>query len=286
MTSGNNRRCLLGDRQQGTHAARGQGGEAERTSTIVIPRPARCDIHKAGVTRGADSASGGSKRMLVLAGSWGWSDSVCSFPPCWNECCCRTRRGCVGVGTGGSNDGGGGAGSGAGDGGDCSGSGGGGGIGDGEHSEPRHPISSASPKKMRERVLSCSKEPSAVPNHNAPSAGRNNAEVRGERAGRTRASRRSGERRKRSDEPEAQPKKAAPPTSSATPLMTSSDASSPRRTVQLVFEKACNTTPAAHVIRIVRRDDDGRVRGAQAGRGRGACLRKRLAQPQTAHAEA
>lgn len=225
--------------------------------------------------------------MLVPAGTWGWGDSVCSFLPCWNECGCRTGRGCVGVGTGSSNDGGGGAGSGAGDGGDCSGSGGGGGIGDREHSEPRHPICSANPKKTRERVLSCSKEPSAVPNHNAPSAGRNNAEVRGERVGRTRASRRSGERRKRSDEPEAQPKKAAPPTSSATPLMTASDASSPRRTVQLVFKKACDTTRAAHVIKIVRRDDNGRARGRAGGCGcGGACLRKRLAQPQTAHAEA
>ena len=168
------------------------------------------------------------------------------LPPCWSECFCRTGRGCVGVGTGGSNDGGGGAGGRAGDGGDCSGSGGEGGIGDWEHSEPRHTICSANPKKTRERVLSCSKEPSAVLNHNAPSAGRNSAAVRGERVGRTRASRRSGERRKRSDEPEAQPKKAAPPTSSATPLMTSSDASSPRSTVQLVFENACNTTRAAH----------------------------------------
>ena len=185
--------------------------------------------------------------MLALttapAGTWAWSDRVSPPPSCWNECCCWTERSCVGVGvgTGGSNDGGGGAGSGAGDGGDCSGNGGGGGIGGGEHSEPRHPICSANPKKMRERVLSCSKEPSAEPNHNAPSAGRNNADVRGERVGRTRASKRSGERRKRSDEPDTQPKKAAPPTSSATPLMTSSDASSPRRTVQLVFEKACNT---------------------------------------------
>ena len=202
-------RRLAGQRMlQHALDAQCQGGtRRKRTRAKLMPDPARYEGHIGGLAAGLASRIGvccSGAAVVAWRVAIGLPTGTVTRPSCWLVSRAVNHPA---VHSGANDAGGDGGGSTAlGDGG--SGGGGGGGAGERKLAALRPPKTCVriSPRVVRAWLLSSYSWPPSVPSHSWPSEGRSTMERRGSRAATTLASRRRGERRKRSAAPDAQPR--------------------------------------------------------------------------------